>query len=232
MIRFRLYYDKDRETEWLNEMAADGWALKSFFAGFYKFEPCEKGEYIYQIDLGDELYSVSDEYRELMGELGVEIVVLWCFWIILRKRAEDGPFELYTDVDSKIEHYRKIRRMFKVVTVIELLALFSEIYAGMTGNGVGWVFALLISLFVFTCADAALRTNKVIARLEEQKSGIEPEKKGGGTLPLIIISIGLLTNCCMAAAERFAPPMISYPVHIFAVIMMAVGIVLTVKEGK
>ena len=159
---------------------ADGWALKSFFAGFYKFEPCEKGEYIYQIDLGDELYSVSDEYRELMGELGVEIVVLWGFWIILRKRAEDGPFELYTDVDSKIEHYRKIRRMFKVVTVIELLALFSEIYAGMTGNGVGWVFALLISLFVFTCADATLRTNKVIARLEEQKSGIEPEKKGGG----------------------------------------------------
>ena len=167
-----------------------------------------------------------------MGELGVEIVVLWGFWIILRKRAEDGPFELYTDVDSKIEHYRKIRRMFKVVTVIELLALFSEIYAGMTGNGVGWVFALLISLFVFTCADATLRTNKVIARLEEQKSGIEPEKKGGGTLPLIIISIGLLTNCCMAAVERFAPPMISYPVHIFAVIMMAVGIVLTVKEGK
>ena len=106
MIRFRLYYDKDKETEWLNEMAADGWALKSFFAGFYKFEPCEKGEYIYQIDLGDELYSVSDEYRELMGELGVEIVVLWGFWIILRKRAEDGPFELYTDVDSKIEHYR------------------------------------------------------------------------------------------------------------------------------
>ena len=54
----------------------------------------------------------------------MEIVVLWGFWIILRKRAEDGPFELYTDVDSKIEHYRKIRRMFKVVTVIELLALF------------------------------------------------------------------------------------------------------------
>ena len=49
MIRFRLYYDKDKETEWLNEMAADGWALKSFFAGFYKFEPCEKGEYIRSI---------------------------------------------------------------------------------------------------------------------------------------------------------------------------------------
>ena len=45
MIRFRLYYNKDTETVWLNKMAADGWALTGFFAGFYRFEECEKGEY-------------------------------------------------------------------------------------------------------------------------------------------------------------------------------------------
>ena len=122
--------------------------------------------------------------------------------------------------------------MFKAVTILELIGLFMEIFAGMTGTDFAWAFALLLSVFVFVCVSAVFRTNKVIARLEEEKSGIEPEKKGGGTLPLIIISIGLLTNCCMTAAEDFAPPMISYPVRIFAVIMMAVGIVLTVKEGK
>lgn len=228
MIRFRLYYDKDKETVWLNKMASEGWALKRFFAGFYKFEPCEKGEYIYQIDFG----TAGKEYRDFMQELGVEIVVLWGCWIILRKRAADGPFELYTDVDSEIEHYRKIRRMFKVATIIELVVLFTEIYAGMTGGGVGWAFALLISLFVLACADAVFRTNKVIARLEEQKSGIETEKKGGNTLALIITSIGLLTNSCMLIVEESVSPLISYPVHIFAIIMMAVGIVLTVKEGK
>lgn len=228
MIRFRLYYDKDKETVWLNKMASEGWALKSFFAGFYKFEPCEKGEYIYQIDFG----TAGKEYRDFMQELGVEIVVLWGYWIILRKRAADGPFELYTDVDSEIEHYRKIRRMFKVATIIELVVLFTEIYAGMTGGGVGWAFALLISLFVLACADAVSRTNEVIARLEEQKSGIETEKKGGNTLALIITSIGLLTNSCMLIVEESVSPLISYPVHIFAIIMMAVGIVLTVKEGK
>ena len=232
MIRFKLYYDKDKETVWLNQMASEGWALKSFFAGFYKFEPCGKGEYIYQIDLGDTLYSVSDEYRELMGELGVEIVVLWGYWIILRKRAADGPFELYTDVESKIEHYRKIRRMFKAVTILELIGLFMEIYAGMIGEGIGWVFALLISLFVLACADAVFRTNEVISRLEEQKSGIETDKKGGNALALIITSIGLLTNSCMLLVEESISPLISYPVHIFAIVMMAVGIVLTVKEGK
>ena len=228
MIRFKLYYDKDKETVWLNKMASEGWALKSFFAGFYKFEPCRKGEYIYQIDFG----AVSEEYRELMQELGVEIVVLWGYWIILRKRAADGPFELYTDVDSQIEHYKKIRRMFKVATIIELLVLFMEIYAGMTGEGIGWVFALLISLFVLAYADAVFRTNEVIARLEEQKSGIETKKKGGNTLALIITSIGLLTNSCMLLVEESISPLISYPVHIFAIVMMAVGIVLTVKEGK
>lgn len=228
MIRFKLYYDKDKETVWLTMVASEGWALKSFFAGFYKFEPCEKGEYIYQIDFG----AVSEEYRELMRELDVEIVVLWGYWIILRKRAADGPFELYTDVDSEIEHYRKIRRMFKVATIIELLVLFMEIYAGMIGEGIGWVFALLISLFVLACADAVFRTNEVIARLEEQKSGIETDKKGGNALALIITSIGLLTNSCMLLVEESISPLISYPVHIFAIVMMAVGIVLTVKEGK
>ena len=34
MIRFRLYFDKDAETKWLNEMAEQGWAMKHFFAGF------------------------------------------------------------------------------------------------------------------------------------------------------------------------------------------------------
>ena len=228
MIRFKLYYDKDKETVWLNKMASEGWALKSFFAGFYKFEPCRKGEYIYQIDFG----AVSEEYRELMQELGVEIVVLWGYWIILRKRAADGPFELYTDVDSELEHYRKIRRMFKGATIIELIAFFIEIFGGLEGNGFAWVFALLIGVFVIACVNAVLRTNEVIARLEEQKSGIVAEKKGGNTLALIIIAIGLLANSFMLLLEGFVSPFISYPVHIFAVVMMAAGIVLAVKEGK
>ena len=68
MIRFRLYFDKDKETAWLNEMAAQGWAVKSFFAGFFQFEACEKGEYVYQIDFGSCFFSASEDYREFMRE--------------------------------------------------------------------------------------------------------------------------------------------------------------------
>ena len=81
MIIFKLYLDKDAETNWLNEMSEKGWAFKSFFAGFYTFEKCEEGKYAYQIDFGE----VSDEYREFMKEAGIEIVQTWGWWVILRK---------------------------------------------------------------------------------------------------------------------------------------------------
>ena len=51
MKRFRMYYDKDAEEVWLNEMCQKGWAMTSFFAGLYTFAPCQPGEYIYQIDM-------------------------------------------------------------------------------------------------------------------------------------------------------------------------------------
>ena len=34
MIRFRWYYDKEKETIWLNQMAHEGWAMVHFFWDF------------------------------------------------------------------------------------------------------------------------------------------------------------------------------------------------------
>ena len=61
MVKFRLYYDKDKEQDWLMEMVNRGWAVKKFFLGFYTFEPCEPGEYIYQI----KLYPLSRTFLKL-----------------------------------------------------------------------------------------------------------------------------------------------------------------------
>lgn len=127
MMRFRLYFDKDKETEWLNEMSRQGYALTGFCMGFYSFERCEPGEYVYQVDFTDGFFRVSSDYREFMAEAGVELVCLWGYWVILRKRASEGAFELYTDVESSIEHYTKIRRMFKAAACLEIICLFMEI---------------------------------------------------------------------------------------------------------
>ena len=230
MIRFRLYYNKDTETEWLNKMAADGWALTGFFAGFYRFEECEKGEYTYQVDLGDQLFSVSSEYRELMEELGVEIVTLWGYWIILRKRTADGPFELYTDVESQIEHYTKILRMFKVVCILEIICMLIEVAGGLSGNPLGWAAAVLLASFVLVCVNAVGKTKGVLAELEARKSGIEQENSVR-TIS-VLLPTGLLINACLLAAQDSISPTIHMVLQILAIILMVAGLILTVKQGN
>lgn len=229
MIRFRLYYNKDTETEWLNKMAADGWALTGFCAGFYRFEQCEKGEYTYQVDRGEQLFSVSSEYRELMEELGVEIVTLWGYWIILRKRTADGPFELYTDVESQIEHYTKILRMFKVVCILEIICMLIEVAGGLSGNPLGWAAAVLLASFVLVCVNAVGKTKGVLAELEARKSGIEQENSVR-TIS-VLLPTGLLINACLLAAQDSISPTIHMVLQILAIILMAAGLILTVKQG-
>ena len=229
MIRFRLYYNKDTETEWLNKMAADGWALTGFCAGFYRFEQCEKEEYTYQVDLGDQLFSVSSEYRELMEELGVEIVTLWGYWIILRKRTADGPFELYTDVESQIEHYTKILRMFKVVCILEIICMLIEVAGGLSGNPLGWAAAVLLASFVLVCVNAVGKTKGVLAELEARKSGIEQENSVR-TIS-VLLPTGLLINACLLAVQDSISPVIYMVLQILAIILMVAGLILTVKQG-
>ena len=66
MLKFKLYYDKDAEEDWLKEMCLNGWAFKKFFLGFYTFEKCEPGEYNYQIDLLDSWSGEKDDYAAFM----------------------------------------------------------------------------------------------------------------------------------------------------------------------
>ena len=78
--------------------------------------------------------------------------------------------------------------------------------------------------------NAVYRTNMIIAALEEKKSGIESDKKK--SVVSVLIPIGLLISSCMILIEDLFPPFIDYPIRIFAIIMMAVGIVQTLRQSR
>lgn len=232
MINFRWYYDKDKETEWLNDMAKHGYAMTKFFAGFYWFEECEPGEYIYQIDFSDQFCSVSKSYREFMEETGVEIVQTWGVgWIFLRKKASDGEFELYTDVDSMIEHYTKIRNMFKITTIIELICFFIEIFAGIFSSSVFLGFAFLIAAIIVGMLNAVIKTNKIIAELMERK-GETPRVGRFRTENSPLLVCGLLLNGCALAIQNPALETWKMIVQIIAIVLMLVGIYRTARGWK
>ncbi|MEZ3445281.1 MAG: DUF2812 domain-containing protein [Lachnospiraceae bacterium] len=226
MIKFRLYLNKDAEAEWLNQMAAEGWAMKRFFAGFFAFERCEKGEYVYQVDFGDRLFSVSSDYRELLQDTGIEIVQTWGYWVILRKKASEGKFELYTDVASSIGHYKKIRRMFKVVTIMEMLIMFFELYMGVAFEAVlGYAAALLLAVILVGLVNVLVRVNDIIADLEEKMTGIA--KKYRGRNISAFLAVGLLLNSCSLMLMDVLPHPAKYTIQILAIVLMLVGIVRT-----
>lgn len=221
MIKFRLYFDKDAETEWVNSMAKEGYAMTGFFAGFFNFEKCDKGKWSYQIDFGDRFFAVSDEYREFMEEAGVEIVQTWGPWIILRKPASEGKFELYTDVDSSIEHYTKIRTMLRVVTAIELICFLLETLAAINGVRLGYIFAILFAAVLITLTNAVMKTNDILDSLNERKTGIEP--RGRKRKVSILMPIGMLLLSGALLTKEYVPHAITLALELAALICELAG---------
>ena len=103
---YRLFaeWSFDKEEEWLNSMAQEGWTLKKVGFCKYVLERTEPGEYITRLAMHD----ADEEYMELMRESGAEYVGRVLQWLYFRKKAELGEFELFSDIDSRIAHLNRI----------------------------------------------------------------------------------------------------------------------------
>lgn len=114
----------EKEEKWLNEMAAKGMHFVDFSPGRYTFEEGKPGEYIYRIELLDQLPGniESKAYIKWMEESGVECVASFFRWVYFRKRKIDGPFDLYSDFDSRIKHYKRVASLAGVIGGVNLIS--------------------------------------------------------------------------------------------------------------
>ena len=165
MIKFRLFYDKDLEEKWLNNLSDKGWAFKSFFAGIFIFERCEPGKYLYKIDM---LKGIEGKnYKEFMQELNIEPVQQWFRWIVLRKKKADGPFELYTDVESKIAQYTRIRNFFIVFAILMFAIMLIETFSLFHDDGSWYLINIIFSgLLTLLFVRQVVRSNMKILELK------------------------------------------------------------------
>jgi hypothetical protein len=133
-VKHRLYWNYEREEAWLNRMAAEGKALVRHTWATYTFEDCEKGEYIYRIerlDLANVKRAVR-QYIDFMAENGVEHIATCAGWGYFRKKAAAGPFDLFSDLDSRLRHYERIRGLYITANVVMLIS-------GAFNLRIGWV---------------------------------------------------------------------------------------------
>ena len=118
----------DKEEQWLNEMAMEGWAL--YDAGFcvYRFEKSEPGEYTIRM----EMHRCDSEYIEFMEGTGAEHVGRCAQWIFFRKKSSLGQFDIFSDIDSRVRHLNSLIKLMLLVALANILIGISNIFIGAT----------------------------------------------------------------------------------------------------
>lgn len=111
----------DKEEQWLNEMAARGLSLVSVrFPGSYEFEECAPGEHIVRLELLEHLPQrpESMQYIRFLEETGTQYVGNIFRWAYFRKENNGSGFDLFSDIDSRIKHLKRILMFILPITVL------------------------------------------------------------------------------------------------------------------
>lgn len=120
---YKLFFDYEKEERWLNKMSALGLHCIDFTFGRYLFEEGAPGEYTYRIELLDKMPShpESRAYIKFLEDAGIECVATHLRWVYFRQKTADGPFEIYSDYNMKIAHYKRICWLIGVFAAVNLL---------------------------------------------------------------------------------------------------------------
>ena len=112
-----LAWDFKKEELWLNEMAAEGWALEHAAFCSYTF----------------------------VEETGAEYVGGCVNWIYFRRKAELGSFDLFSDIDSRIAHLARIGKSLWLICLANLIIGVVNIIDGQTFSIVNLLCSVLLA---------------------------------------------------------------------------------------
>jgi hypothetical protein len=137
-IEYKIFtiFNFEEEERWLNEKSANGEHLTDVGFCRYVFKDGEPGEYIYRLEMLDKSPShySSVKYLQFLEETGAEHIASILKWVYLRKKASDGPFDIYSDIDSKIKHYERIINLANILIIIQLICSIPNLVLSLTGN--------------------------------------------------------------------------------------------------
>lgn len=152
-------WDFEKEDQWLNEMALAGWVLDSVGFCKYNFVKCEPGEYTVRLEMHDQ----DDEYVAFMEETGAEYIGRIVKWIYFRKKAVDGPFEIFSDIDSRISQLDKISKLTASLGFANLAIGLANSFNPVTN--VGWVNLIVCAVLMYG-----------LGRIHSKKEVLEKER--------------------------------------------------------
>ena len=94
-----------------NRLSAEGWQLEGAGWLSFRYRRGAPNEYRYRVQyLYESRDGQKDDYVRGLAELGVELVMDIGSFLILRRRNDGTPFELFSDLDSQITSEKRYLR--------------------------------------------------------------------------------------------------------------------------
>lgn len=152
-------WDFDKEERWLNSMAQQGWVLDRLGFCRYEFVRCEPGEYIVRLEMREH----DADYLSFMADTGAEYVGRMVKWIYFRRKAEFGPFDIFSDLDSRLAHLKKISWMLRVVGIANLVIGLANSLNPVVN--MGWINLLCATLLMYA-----------LGRIEGKEEALERDR--------------------------------------------------------
>lgn len=181
-IVWKAYWDYEKEEKWLNEMSVKGMALTDYSWCRYVFEEAAHNQYIYRIEFLKNMptHPESIAYLRFLEENGIECVATYMRWVYLRKKESEGSFDIYTDIDSKIKHYKMINTLWSTLMFAEFTIGLSNVLIGLINltiserlssfsyGNIGMGLSLILFSFLFFRLGLPIR--KKVKNLEQEKT--------------------------------------------------------------
>ena len=152
-------WDFDKEERWLNTMAQQGWVLDKVGFCRYEFVRCEPGEYIVRLEMREH----DEAYLGFMADAGAEYVGRMVKWIYFRRKAEQGPFDIFSDLESRIAHMDRMCQTMKILGIANLVIGLANSLNPVVDFG--WVNLLCATLLMYA-----------LGRIEGKKEALEKDR--------------------------------------------------------
>lgn len=135
---YKLYWawQFDKEEKWLNECSAKGLHLCDVGFLRYTFEEGLPGAYSHKLELLKNWPShpESEAYIHFLEDTGVEMVGSIFRWVYFRKKTELGQFDLFSDLDSRINHLNRILMLFIPLMILEFSVIPMNLFSAYNAN--------------------------------------------------------------------------------------------------
>jgi len=164
-------WQDEKEEQWLEDMSEGGYHLVSpGFFGRYEFQKGQPQRVIYRLDYLAQNQNQED-YKQLFADAGWEHIGKFGGWQYFRKPAENqGESEIFTDVSSKIEKYRRVLIILVILTPIYLLPLNMQTILGRDPH---WLMNTIFIFWSFILCIMSFSVIKLIQRIKALKNTLK-----------------------------------------------------------